>query len=95
MTPIRVSLRLPAVTVDGLIGSPYFHAGFRAFADPHGGSAYALAPNPPLAEGDTVRWPVATVRAPGQPERSLPEGRVTADAVLAAEGIEGVEILGS
>lgn len=58
MHEIAVDLPLDAETVDTLLGSPYFHAGFRAFAHPEGAPRYRMAPAPPLAVGDTVRWPI-------------------------------------
>lgn len=56
-------MALDPVTTDALLGSPYFHAGFRAFADPQAAALYRLPSRPPLTEGDTVRWPARGVRA--------------------------------
>ena len=58
----RVTVDLDPATVDALIGSPYFHAGFRAFADPRIATRYRLAPTPPLRTGDTVQWPIRSAR---------------------------------
>src|SRR5699024_5287164 len=43
-------------------GSPYFHAGFRAFADPEIAARYRLEPTSPLRAGDTVHWPARPAR---------------------------------
>lgn len=56
-------MALDPALADALIGSPYFHAGFRAFADPHAAHVYRLTPTPPLREGDTVQWPGRGTRA--------------------------------
>ena len=58
----HVTVDLDPATVDALIGSPYFHAGFRAFADPGIAARYRLAPTPPLRAGDTVQWPIRSAR---------------------------------
>ena len=49
--------------LDALLGSPYFHAGFRAFADPQAAALYRQPSTPPLREGDTILWPARGARA--------------------------------
>lgn len=56
-------MALDPATIDALLGSPYFHAGFRAFADPRAAALYRVPSAPPLREGDTVLWPARGVRA--------------------------------
>lgn len=66
MSEIRVDLPLDPVTVDALLGSPYVHAGFRAFAHPRAATVYRLGPTAALRVGDTVRWPA---RGEARPRR--------------------------
>lgn len=64
MSEIQREMPLDPATVDALLGSPYVHAGFRAFAHPAGARTYRLAPTPPLRVGDTVRWPARGASRP-------------------------------
>ena len=61
-----MNLPLDPATADALIGSPYFHAGFRAFAHPRGARLYRLPVTQPLRVGDTVHWPT---RGESRPRR--------------------------
>lgn len=55
-------MALDPAMIGALLGSPYFHAGFRAFADPEAAALYRLTPTPPLRAGDTVQWPARDAR---------------------------------
>lgn len=67
-----VIVDLDPETVDVLLGSPYFHAGFRAFADPDIAARYRMEPTPPLRPGDTVQWPVRPARVRRRRDRPSP-----------------------
>ena len=62
MASQHITVDLAPATADALLGSPYFHAGFRAFADPEIAARYRLEPTPPLRPGHTVHWPIRPAR---------------------------------
>lgn len=62
MATNRIEIALDPALTGALLGSPYFHAGFRAFADPEAAALYRLTPTPPLRAGDTVQWPARDAR---------------------------------
>lgn len=72
MVSQRITVDLAPATVDALLGSPYFHAGFRAFADPEIAARYRLDPAPSLRAGDTVQWPVRAARIRRRRSRPSP-----------------------
>lgn len=72
MASKRITVDLPPATVDALLGSPYFYAGFRAFADPEVAARYRLEPTPPLRPGDTVQWPIRPARVRRRRRRPSP-----------------------
>lgn len=63
VTAQRIEIALDSAMLDALLGSPYFHAGFRAFADPQAATLYRLPSTPLLREGDTISWPARGTRA--------------------------------
>ena len=72
MASQRITVDLAPATVDALLGSPYFHAGFRAFADPEIAARYRLEPTSPLSAGDTIHWPIRPARVRRRRRRPSP-----------------------